>query len=145
MIKLGEKGKRALIGGLAHYIEGKMDDDEWWASVLRSSINPSLKKIDPMDLYTAFETKMELSSLIGVTHVSKVHNFLQGNEDIIERVKKKMQKKLPSFEWTWIDDWWKKDHPQLRGIVINHPKSGEFKLWLCSEIVKMTKQLQSQI
>jgi len=129
----------------ARFLERQLDNKEFWKEIIRKIMNPKIDQIYPQEMVYAFEQKMEIKSLFREEHTQVIRKFVEGNEDILEKIKKKFEFEIPGFEWEAIEIWWKKDHPKLLGVIINHPRSPEFKLWLVTGITELTRKIISSV
>ena len=132
---------RFFVAFGAKYLERHLDDDEFWSDLLRKNINPRLKELNPILLVEYFEGNQLFDKIFDHTDMDRIHKMTEGNEDLLVKLKEKAQLNLKSFEWSWIEVWWKKDHPKLLGVVRNHPKSQEFKIYLTIQITKLSKNI----
>ena len=125
----------------AKLIERRMDDDNFWTEILRTVMNPKIGKMYSQELVYAFEQNMNLADLYRTDHTEALRNLAKGNEDVMVKIKKKVGYSVTLFTWKWIEEWWQKDQPKLLGIVINHPRAPEFKLWLVEGIKGLCKKI----
>ncbi len=132
---------RFFVAFGAKYLERHLDDDEFWSDLLRKNINPRLKELNPILLVEYFEGNQPFDKIFDHSDMDRIHKMTEGNEDLLVKLKEKAQLNLKSFEWSWIEKWWKKDHPKLLGVVRNHPKSQEFKIYLTQQISKLSKNI----
>lgn len=111
-----------------------LGNDKFWSDILRTVLNPKIGKMYSQELVYAFEKNMKLSDLYRVEHTEAMKEVAEGNEDVMAKIKEKLHFSTSLFTWEWIEDWWKKDQPKLLGIVMNHPRSPEFRRWLVEGI-----------
>lgn len=133
--------KRFAVSAGAKYLESKIDDDEFWSDLLRKKINPKLKELHGLVLVEYFEKNMPFDQIFGSGDLEKIHNLTEGNEDLLVKLRLKAELSLKSFEWSWIENWFKKDHPILLGVIINHPRSEEFKKYLVFQIGNLSRNI----
>lgn len=129
----------------ARFLERQLDNDQFWKEIIRKIMNPKLDLIYPQEMVYAFENKMQIKSLFREEHTEALKQFVEGNEDILEKLKKKFEYSLPGFEWEAIEIWWKKDHPKLLGVIVNHPRSAEMKRWLVEGIIDLVKKIINSV
>lgn len=137
--------KRFAVGFGAKYLERHLDDPKFWADLLKKNINPMLKEVHPLLLCESFENNSSFKDLFLSGHMNKIQEMVEGNEDLLEKLKQKAKLSLVSFEWLWIEEWWNNDHPELLGVVINHPKPEEFKKYLLKEISDLAKTVTNSL
>lgn len=135
--------KRFGVAFGAKYLERHLDDDKFWSDLLRRRLNPMLKEVDPILLVQYFEEKLDFTKLLNNDHLDMIKNYTEGNEDLLQKLKSRVERKLIQFEWSWIEEWWKKDHPDLLGVVINHPSKSEFEKYLKKGIEALSIQVKN--
>ncbi len=136
---------RFLVGFGAKYLERHLEDDQFWSDLLRKNVNPKLAELNPILLVEYFEKNMEFDKIFGHGDIDRIHEMVEGNEDLLVKLKQKAELNLRSFEWNWIEDWFKKDHQEILGVIINHPRSEEFKKYLTDQIAKLSKNITESI
>jgi len=139
MIEINKKRFFVALG--AKYLERHIDDDQFWAELLRKKLNPKLKQVDPLLLVQSFQDNYDFKKLVIAEDLQTIKNMTEGNEDLLQKLKEKAQMRIGSFEWSWIEEWWKKDHPGLLAVVNNHPKSKEFRIYLTNGIEGLAKTI----
>ena len=137
----GFNTNRFIVSVTAKVLNRRIDDDEFWSDLLRKNLNKRLKNLDPILLVEYFEKNEPFDTIFNSSDLDKIHKIVKGNEDLLVKLKQKAQLKLKSFEWSWIEIWWKKDHPILLGVVRNHPKSEDFKKYLTEQITKLSRNI----
>ena len=135
--------KRFGVAFGAKYLERHLDDDKFWSDLLRRRLNPMLKEVDPILMVQYFEEKLDFTKLLNSDHLDIIKQYTEGNEDLLQKLKSRIERKLIQFEWSWIEQWWKKDHPDLLGVVINHPSRIEFQQYLKNGIEDLSKQVKN--
>ncbi len=132
--------KRVVVGFGADYLLKKIDDDKFWSDLLRKSVNPQLDKLSPLLLVQSFQDKYDFKLLLGSEHIDRLREFTQGNEDLLQKLKQRSQLKMIDFEWSWIEEWFSKDHKNLLAIINNHPEKEEFQKYITEGILDLSKK-----
>ena len=133
--------KRFMVAFGAKYLERHLDDDQFWSDLLRKKLNPKLKEVDPLLLVQSFEDNYDLKKLLIADDLQTITNMTEGNEDLLQKLKAKADMQLGNFEWSWIREWWKKDHPGLLAVVENHPEAVKFEDYLREGIKGLAKTI----
>ena len=134
---------RFMVALGAKYLERHIDDEKFWSDLIRKNINPMLKEVHPLLLSEYFDNNKSFQDIFVTDHLNKIKTMVEGNEDLLVKLKQKAELSLMSFEWSWIEEWWKKDHIELLSVVENHVKSEEFKKYLTSQISALAKKVKN--
>lgn len=137
--------RRFFVAFGVKYLERHLDDDQFWADLLRKKLNPKLRQVDPLLLVQSFQDNYDLKKLLIADDIQTMKNMTEGNEDLLVKLKEKASMQLANFEWSWIEEWWKKDHPKLLAVVENHPEVVKFKAYLKEGIHGLSKTITESI
>ena len=132
---------RFFVAFGAKYLERHLNDDKFWAELLTKKLNPKLKLVEPLLLVQSFQDNYDFKKLMIAEDLQTIKNMTEGNEDLLQKLKEKAHMQIGNFEWSWIEEWWKKDHPGLLAVVKNHPKSKEFMIYLTNGIEGLAKTI----
>jgi len=132
--------KRFGVSLGVNYLVKRIDDDKFWSDLLRKYLKPQLDDLDPLMLVQSFQDNYDFKLLLQADHIDKFKEFTKGNEDLLVKIKEKSRLKMIAFEWTWIEEWFRKDHPSLLGIINNHPRKEEFQKYITDGILDLSKK-----
>lgn len=132
--------KRFAVGLGANYLVKRIDDDQFWSDLLRKYLKPQLDEIEPLLLVQSFQDNYDFKLLLQEEHIDKFKEFVKGNEDLMVKLKDKSRLKMIAFEWSWIEEWFKKDHKNLLAIINNHPQKKEFQIYITNGILDLAKK-----
>lgn len=132
--------KRFAVGLGVNYLVKRIDDDQFWSDLLRKYLKPQLDEIEPLLLVQSFQDNYDFKLLLQEEHIDKFKEFVKGNEDLMVKLKDKSRLKMIAFEWSWIEEWFKKDHKNLLAIINNHPRKKEFQNYITNGILDLAKK-----
>jgi len=132
--------KRFAVGLGVNYLVKRIDDDQFWSDLLRKYLKPQLDEIEPLLLVQSFQDNYDFKLLLQEQHIDKFKEFVKGNEDLMVKLKDKSRLKMIAFEWSWIEEWFKKDHKNLLAIINNHPQKKEFQIYITNGILDLAKK-----
>ncbi len=132
--------KRFAVGLGVNYLVKRIDDDQFWSDLLRKYLKPQLDEIEPLLLVQSFQDKYDFKLLLQEEHIDRFKEFVKGNEDLMVKLKDKSRLKMIAFEWSWIEEWFKKDHKNLLAIINNHPQKKEFQIYITNGILDLAKK-----
>lgn len=132
--------KRFAVGLGVNYLVKRIDDDQFWSELLRKYLKPQLDEIEPLLLVQSFQDNYDFKLLLQEEHIDKFKEFVKGNEDLMVKLKDKSRLKMIAFEWSWIEEWFKKDHKNLLAIINNHPRKKEFQNYITNGILDLAKK-----
>ena len=132
--------KRFAVGLGVNYLVKRIDDDQFWSDLLRKYLKPQLDEIEPLLLVQSFQDNYDFKLLLQEQHIDKLKEFVKGNEDLMVKLKDKSRLKMIAFEWSWIEEWFKKDHKNLLAIINNHPRKKEFQNYITNGILDLAKK-----
>lgn len=132
--------KRFAVGLGVNYLVKRIDDDQFWSDLLRKYLKPQLDEIEPLLLVQSFQDNYDFKLLLQEQHIDKFKEFVKGNEDLMVKLKDKSRLKMIAFEWSWIEEWFKKDHKNLLAIINNHPRKKEFQNYITNGILDLAKK-----
>jgi len=132
--------KRFAVGLGVNYLVKRIDDDQFWSDLLRKYLKPQLDEIEPLLLVQSFQDNYDFKLLLQEQHIDKFKEFVKGNEDLMVKLKDKSRLKMIAFEWSWIEEWFKKDHKNLLAIINNHPRKKEFQIYITNGILDLAKK-----
>ena len=121
---------RFIVAFGAKYLERHLEDEQFWSDLLRKTLNPKLKAVEPLLLVQSFQDNIDFKKLLIAEDLQTIQNMTEGNEDLLQKLKAKAKMQIGNFEWSWIELWWKKDHPGLLAVVDNHPEAERFRSYL---------------
>ena len=132
--------KRFAVGLGVNYLVKRIDDDQFWSDLLRKYLKPQLDEIEPLLLVQSFQDNYDFKLLLQEEHIDKFKEFVKGNEDLMVKLKDKSRLKMIAFEWSWIEEWFRKDHKNLLAIINNHPRKKEFQIYITNGILDLAKK-----
>lgn len=132
--------KRFAVGLGVNYLVKRIDDDQFWSDLLRKYLKPQLDEIEPLLLVQSFQDNYDFKLLLQEQHIDKFKEFVKGNEDLMVKLKDRSRLKMIAFEWSWIEEWFKKDHKNLLAIINNHPRKKEFQNYITNGILDLAKK-----
>lgn len=132
--------KRFAVGLGVNYLVKRIDDDQFWSDLLRKYLKPQLDEIEPLLLVQSFQDNYDFKLLLQEQHIDKFKEFVKGNEDLMVKLKDKSRLKMIAFEWSWIEEWFRKDHKNLLAIINNHPRKKEFQNYITNGILDLAKK-----
>lgn len=137
--------KRFGVAFGAKYLERHIDDDEFWAQLLRRTLKPALKELNPLLMVQSFEENYDFKRMLESEHLEMFHNMIEGNEDLLVKLKEKSREKMIGFSWDWIEVWWKKDHPNLLAMVLNYPEPEKMKKYVENGVRELADHFTNSI
>lgn len=125
-------------------MKSKLKDPEFVKTTTRTILNEQFRNLSPDRIEYAFEHNEDLTKYIE-GNLNKLSDVTTNLGIDTTDIKNLLKEHTPSFNISWIYQWWKKDQKAFYGMLINHPDKTMFEIWLVSQLTNISRRLMSKL